>query len=236
MFNPIVGISCGEDDLNFYLRKFYVKAVESIGGVPVLLPTVQRSFSREKYLSLLDGLILSGGGDVDPYYFKEEPVKELGEITPLRDEFEIFITKHFFMANKPILGVCRGIQVLNISLGGTIFQDINSQLSHPIKHFQQAPRWSTTHSIRVVTGTKLGRLLPSQEWRVNSFHHQGIKSPAPGFSASAFAPDGIIEGIEADHHPFAIGVQWHPECNWDGDVASYRLFQAFITACRAGHI
>lgn len=231
MDSPLIGITCGEDELNFYVRNFYVKVIEAVGGVPILIPSVRRCCTREKYLKQVDGIILSGGVDVNPMFFGEEPVPGMGEITPGRDEFELLLTKDFFNTEKPILAVCRGCQVLNLSLGGTIFQDINSQVVETVKHCQQAPRDCPTHSVKVFPGTKLNRILPQDHVWVNSFHHQAVKCPAPGFSVSAAAPDGVVEAIEAEEHPFALGVQWHPECNWQQDLGSFRLFQAFIRAC-----
>lgn len=225
---PLIGITCGEDELNFFSRRFYVSVIEAVGGVPVLLPSVQRTVIREKYLSLLNGIILSGGVDVNPLYFGEEPVPGMREISPERDEFEMMLAKEFFALGKPILAVCRGCQVLNLSLGGSIFQDINSQIDQIIKHDQKAPRYCPTHSIKVIQGTRLSQILLQEHVRVNSFHHQAVKSPAPGFSVTAVASDGIIEAIEADDHPFALGVQWHPECTWQQDLGSYRLFRTFI--------
>ncbi|HHT63126.1 MAG: gamma-glutamyl-gamma-aminobutyrate hydrolase family protein [Bacillota bacterium] len=229
---PIIGITCGEDELNFFVRQFYVQAVEGLGGVPLLLPALKRNMIREKYLELLDGLILSGGVDVNPVLFGEEPVPGLGEITPQRDEFELLLTREFFSLGKPIFAVCRGCQVLNLALGGTVYQDINSQLDKIIKHDQKAPRACPTHSLKVQPGTKLSRILPQEYRWVNSFHHQAVKDPAPGFIVAALASDGVIEAIEAQDHPFALGVQWHPECNWREDLGSYRLFQEFIKACQ----
>ncbi|ATW25573.1 gamma-glutamyl-gamma-aminobutyrate hydrolase family protein [Candidatus Formimonas warabiya] len=234
MFYPLIGITCGEDDLNFFVRRFYAQAVEALGGAPVFLPSVQRRSSWGKFLEVLDGLILSGGVDVDPFFFGEEPVKGMGEITPFRDQFEIFFVKEFFPLNRPILAVCRGVQVLNVSLGGTIFQDIDAQVPNILKHFQRAPRPHPTHSVNVVPDTKLSAILPEEQWRVNSFHHQAVNGLAPGLVVSALAPDGIIEAIEGQKHPFALGVQWHPECNWQQDAGSFRLFETFISACRAG--
>jgi len=229
---PLIGITCGEDELNFYVRNFYVKVIEAVGGSPVLIPSVRRNCIREKYLKQLDGIILSGGVDVNPIVFGEEPIPGMGEITPARDEFELALTRDFFTSGKPILAVCRGCQVLNLSLGGSIYQDINSQIVETIKHNQQAPRDCPTHSIKIFPGTKLNRILTQNQLWVNSFHHQAVKSPAPGLLASASAPDGVVEAVEAEEHPFAIGVQWHPECNWQQDLGSFRLFQAFIQACQ----
>lgn len=233
MANPLIGITCGEDYAmdNYFLRHYYVKVVEAAGGVPILLPPVSRNFARETYLSTIDALILSGGVDVDPVFFGEEPIKGMGEITPIRDQFEITFIKEFYNQKKPILAICRGVQVLNIALGGTIYQDINSQLENCLKHSQQAPKWYATHDVNLVTGTKLSKISSQKEWRVNSFHHQAVRQPAPGFVVSARAKDGIIEAIESRTHKFALGVQWHPECTWENDTGSFLLFKALIAAC-----
>lgn len=231
---PLIGITCGEDELNFYARNFYVKAIEAAGGAPILIPSANRNCVREKYLEKLDGIILSGGFDVNPIVFGEEPIPGMGEITPNRDEFELRFAKDFFNLSKSILAVCRGCQVLNLALGGSIYQDINSQIGKIIKHNQEAPRDCATHSIKVLPGTKLSQILLRDQVWVNSFHHQAVKCPAPGLSVVACAPDGVIEAIEGDDHPFAIGIQWHPECNWQKDLGSFRLFQAFVKAAEDG--
>ena len=234
MSHPLIGITCSEDysSDNFMVRNYYFKATEACGGVPVILPSLTEKFSLEKVYSLLDGLILSGGADVDPIYFGEEPIKGVGKITPLRDQFEINLAVKFFEMKKPILAICRGIQVLNIALGGTIYQDINSQVPNCLKHDQEAPKWHATHRVLIDSHSKLGKILGAFDYRVNSFHHQAVRQPAPGFMVSAWAEDGVVEGIEAFEHPFAIGVQWHPECNWHLDQASRRLFQSLVTSCK----
>jgi putative glutamine amidotransferase len=232
--SPLIGITSGDDyseDL-FFLRNYYVKAVEGVGGVPFIIPTVERQFARTTYVSTLDGLILSGGGDVDPLSFGEEPQRGTGKISPLRDDFEIMLVKEFYRGGKPILAICRGIQVMNIALGGTIIQDINTGTINRLKHDQEAPKWHTTHLITVQEGTKLSSILPGNKWSVNSFHHQAVERLAPGFVVSAYASDGIIEAVESVEHPFALGVQWHPECNWSVDLGSYRIFNSFARACR----
>ncbi|MGI6679316.1 MAG: gamma-glutamyl-gamma-aminobutyrate hydrolase family protein [Dehalobacterium sp.] len=228
---PLIGITCGEDGLNFFLRHFYIKAIEAVGGAALLIPSTARQSVKEKYLKSIDGLVLSGGVDVNPLLFGEEPIPGMGEITPERDVFELSWCKDFFLSEKPILAVCRGCQVLNLSLGGTIFQDIKSQLVSTIKHDQAAPRDCPTHSVHLVPGTKLSQIMPGEHLKVNSFHHQAVKTPAPGLKVSALAPDQVIEGIEGVEHAFVMGVQWHPECLWQQHLGSFRLFQAFIQAC-----
>lgn len=119
---------------------------------------------------------------------------------------------------------------------GSLYQDINSQIGRTLKHNQDAPRDCPTHSIKVLSGTKLSRIMPQDQVWVNSFHHQAVKCPAPGLSIAASAPDGVIEAIEGEDHPFALGVQWHPECNWQKDLGSFRLFQAFIKGVKDGFL
>lgn len=230
---PVIGITCGEDSQadQLILKNYYVKAVEAAGGCPVLVPVVFKEDIRGRYRDLIDGLILSGGVDVDPEFFGEEPEPGLGEITPNRDMFEIALVKELFPLEKPIMAICRGTQLLNIALGGSIYQDIHAYYKKCLKHMQQAPKWYPTHWVDILTGAKLGKILDRSRLRVNSFHHQAIKLPAPGFNVAALATDGIIEAIEAPDHPFALGVQWHPECSWETDRASFQLFQAFIEAC-----
>ncbi|MGI6064937.1 MAG: gamma-glutamyl-gamma-aminobutyrate hydrolase family protein [Bacillota bacterium] len=234
MFYPLIGVTCSEDYFNdsFMVRNYYFKALEASGGVPVIIPSLVEKFSLEKLCTVLNGIILSGGADVDPCFFGEEPIKALGKITPLRDQFEISLAKEFFHKKKPILAICRGIQVLNIALGGTVYQDINSQVPNCLKHDQEAPKWYATHQVSIDGDSKLGQILEVTNYRVNSFHHQAVRQPASGFLVSAQAEDGIIEGIEAPEHPFAIGVQWHPECNWHLDQAGRRLFHNFVTHCK----
>ncbi|MEN3003891.1 gamma-glutamyl-gamma-aminobutyrate hydrolase family protein [Dehalobacterium formicoaceticum] len=229
---PLIGITCGEDGLNFYVRNFYIKAIEAVGGAALMIPPTARQSIREKYLKCIDGLILSGGVDVNPLLFGEEPILGMGEITPERDAFELSWSREFFFSGKPILAVCRGCQVLNLSLGGTIFQDIKSQLVPALKHDQEAPRECLTHSVNLVPGTRLSQIMSGDHIQVNSFHHQAVKTPAPGLQVSAVAADQVVEGIEGEEHSFALGVQWHPECLWRQDIGSYRLFQAFIQSCR----
>lgn len=207
----------------------YVRAVEKAGGLPVLLPL---SADQEVWEGLLDriaGLLLPGGVDLDPLYWGEEPLPGAGEIHPDRDRMEIFLTRAALERDMPLLGICRGCQVLAVAAGGSLFQDLGSQVKGSLKHDQQAPVWYPTHSARLHPGTRLAELLGS-EIRVNSFHHQSVKNPPRDFFASAKAPDGVIEGIESLAHRFALGVQWHPECMWDQDFNYDALFSAFVTA------
>jgi len=231
---PLIGISCSYDeDLGrFYLPGGYIESVIKAGGVPVILPGAGSIKTVSPYFAVIKGLILAGGGDVDPTHFNEEPLPGLGEITPERDRFEMMLVKNALRVNLPILGICRGIQVLNVACGGTLVQHIPLGIKRPLKHSQSAPRWYPTHKVLIEKSSSLGEIFKKNSIRVNSFHHQAVRDPGPGLSISAVSNDGIIEGIEHPGHRFVIGVQWHPECMVEKDKYSRLLFKAFVEAAR----
>jgi len=233
---PKIGITCHPDyaEEKLTLGRYYVRAIEKCSGIPFILPAVSEEEIIKKYCEMLDGLLLSGGVDVDPEYFGEQPVGTR-EITPERDLFEISLVRKFLAVDKPILGICRGVQIINIAAKGSIYQDIEGQIEGVITHMQKAPKWYPTHTIMIEPGTKLGKIYRGLKSRVNSFHHQATKDLAPGFCVSARALDGVIEAIESRTHRFVLGVQWHPEQMIFDDLASLRLFKAFVdasTACK----
>ncbi len=232
MKKPLIGIACSfnskENQYNMGIT--YVESVKKAGGIPVLLTFVKGDAVAE-LVEHLDGLLLSGGPDMDPSFFGEEPHPRLGGISPERDVFESEICREAMNRGIPILGICRGCQLINIVAGGNIFQDIPSQVSGAIKHGQDAPRWHASHSARLRPGTKLAAIMGEDTIRVNSYHHQSVKDVAPNWLVSAVATDGVIEAIEDTTHPFRLGIQWHPECFYEY-TAFDALFQAFIGACR----
>ncbi|MQL52603.1 gamma-glutamyl-gamma-aminobutyrate hydrolase family protein [Desulfofundulus thermobenzoicus] len=230
--SPVIGITCAWDEPagRYFLSRYYTAAVEEAGGRPVLLPHPPPKRSGMVLPAFLDGLILSGGGDVDPSYFGEEPLPGLGEIAPERDAFEMELTRRALAAGLPLLGICRGAQVLNIAAGGDIYQDIKSQVPGCLQHGQQGPRWFPSHNITIEGGTRLARILGSGIRRVNSFHHQAVRRVAPGFKVAARATDGIIEAIEYSGPAFVLGVQWHPETMWERDGTALDLFKALVEA------
>ncbi|MEA3356262.1 MAG: gamma-glutamyl-gamma-aminobutyrate hydrolase family protein, partial [Candidatus Bipolaricaulota bacterium] len=218
---PRIGIttSISEDEKSFRLKRGYVEAVAEAGGIPVILPYSQ--VEVEEVGDCIDGLLLSGGSDIDPMYFGEEPKHRLLKIDPHRDRFEFALTRLFLKENRPILGICRGIQVLNIAGGGNIYQDVEIQLKDTLRHRQDGPYWHPTHRVTIRRDTLLFELLGEEEIRVNSFHHQAIKNISPHFIVSAKATDGIVEAIERSSGGFQLGVQWHPETMW----RNYRIFE-----------
>ncbi|MCL6635646.1 MAG: gamma-glutamyl-gamma-aminobutyrate hydrolase family protein [Peptococcaceae bacterium] len=226
---PLIGITCSGDmdGSRLCLNRQYAAAVAEAGGLPLLLS--EAAGLEADFIERLDGLLLSGGGDVDPFLFGEEPLPATGEISPRRDTFEIELTRLALAAGLPLLGICRGIQVLNIAAGGTICQDISQIAGSPLKHAQQAPRWYPTHGLELLPGSLLAGMLGGAGIRVNSFHHQAVARVAGGFKVAARAPDGVIEGLEAEKG-FAVGVQFHPEDLWERDRRFLNIFKSLVAA------
>lgn len=173
-------------------------------------------------------MVLTGGGDVDPQMYGEDPIPNMGSIDPKRDHFELEITRWALGIGKPVLAICRGHQVLNVAAGGTLYQDIPSQIKGSIKHRGKAPVYYPSHKVRVQEGSKLHGMFEKAELGVNSFHHQAVKDLGEGLVATAWAPDGVIEAMELPGETFVLGVQWHPERMIDGEML--KIFQAFIQA------
>ncbi len=213
----------------------YVEATRSAGGIPWLLPLFHRDTEApepREYLDGLDGLLLSGGVDVDPARFGEEPLPDLGSVTPERDAIELALTRRALEKDIPVLGICRGAQVLNIAAGGSVYQDINSQVGGVLQHRQTSPRWHPAHTISVTRDTRLLRILGSSRIGVNSVHHQSVRDLGSGLVVSARAPDGVIEAIESRDASFVVGVQWHPENMAKSSPPMRALFEAFMEAAK----
>ncbi|ACA60512.1 peptidase C26 [Candidatus Desulforudis audaxviator MP104C] len=227
----VIGITCLQEHEHgqVFLPESYFRAVEQAGGVPVLLPPLSPGLGVGRMVELVDGILLAGGGDVDPVFFGEEPLPDTGIITPERDLFEIALVRRVLHAGRPVLGICRGMQVLNIAAGGDIHQDV-SRAGARIKHYQEAPRWHPTHRLHVRPGSLLARILGEGALRVNSLHHQAVRRLAPGFSVSAQAGDGIIEAVEGTGPAFVLGVQFHPESMYERHPVFLNLFAALVEA------
>jgi putative glutamine amidotransferase len=223
----IIGLTCNYVEDQYRITHYYAKAIMAAGGLPIILPYTKEANIIEAYLDVLDGLLLTGGIDVDPYYYHEEPSPNLGFICPERDAFEFALVLGAFKRKKPILAICRGMQILNIALGGTIWQDINHAGFFCHKHMQEAPKWYPTHEIILETESRLFHILGQQgHLRVNSFHHQAVKDIPPAFRVCARSQDQLIEAIEYDDF-YCLGVQWHPEC-MENDLIQFQLFQSFV--------
>lgn len=218
MKSPIIGISGNmlfdRGDMfpgykRAYVNNDYVEAVENAGGVPLILPIISDKKAIKLQIENIDGLIISGGYDVNPLIYGEEPAQKLGFIYPARDEYDINVIEIALELHKPILGICRGLQILNVFLGGTLYQDLELIDGCYIKHLQSSMPVTIGHTVNIEKGTKLFNILGSKVI-TNSFHHQAIKKLAPGLKVSAKSEDGIIEGIESENE-FVLGIQWHPE-------------------------
>jgi putative glutamine amidotransferase len=214
-----------------YVNSAYVNVIQQAGGVPLLLPPQLSSVSLARLARGLHGVLLTGGGDIDPSLFGETPHPTVYEVAPARDTLECSVVAVAIERRVPILAVCRGIQVLNVALGGTLFQDVGTDPGTQLAHSQREPRDQPTHVVKVKPGSRLAETLGADELEVNSMHHQAVKDLANGFDAVAWAPDSIIEGIEStDPSRFVLGVQWHPEELCGHSELARRLFAAFVNA------
>lgn len=214
-----------------YVNHDYIHAVEKAGGVPLLLPVVQEVENVRKQVEQVDGILLTGGYDINPLLYGEDSYKDLGFIFPEVDEYQKNVTLLANRLGKPMLGICRGLQILNVVFNGTLYQDL-MQVPTVTKHFQKSQKHVPGHKVKLESGTVLNRIFAKDELLTNSFHHQAIKDLAPGFIVSARAEDGVIEGIERPNSPFTVGVQWHPEMMVGNYPEMLTLFITFIENCR----
>jgi putative glutamine amidotransferase len=238
---PLIGITCSRvvggawgryspGHFMDYTFDEYSSAIKHCGGAPVLIPVAQNRDTLETIFDRLDGLLLSGGPDISPKFYREQPLVGLGEIDEGLDLMELEAAKMAFQKDLPILAICRGNQLLNVSQEGTLYQDIPGQVQESINHTQKADKGVLTHSIRIEERTLLYSIIQEKTIWVNGKHHQAIKDLAPGLNVSAQAPDGIIEAVEHPSKKFVLGVQWHPEGTWKNDVYSEKIFRAFVQA------
>jgi putative glutamine amidotransferase len=231
---PLIGLTTsgtvGASPERAYTNAAYIDAIQHAGGVPVLLPPSLSGPARTALWDRLDGLILSGGGDVDPARFGEERHPATYDVSAARDELELDLAGRALREGLPLLAICRGIQVLNVALGGTLHQDIATDPGSPLAHSQSEPRDQATHAVKILAGSRLAAALGRLELDVNSLHHQAIKDLGRGLRAVGTAPDGIVEGAEIPGHPFAVAVQWHPEELVGHDGAARQLFRAVVEA------
>lgn len=213
-------------------NRSYVHAIEDAGGLSVLIPFLNDLSELETILARLDGIVLSGGVDIDPRQYHEEPHPFLQETDPQLDELELAVARWALRAGKPILGVCRGIQMLNVALGGSLYQDVNDQCPGTLKHMNcDLPRSQLAHPVYLQAGSYTAEALGTTEFWANSLHHQAVKVPGKGVRITGRAQDGIVEAIEVVGHRFAVGVQCHPEEIYKDVPACACLFAAFLEAC-----
>ncbi len=235
--SPLIGvstsISVGTHPERAYVNSTYLHAIQQAGGVPVALPPQLSPTSLSRLMRGLDGLLLTGGGDMDPGLFGEQPHPTLYDVAPSRDTVETAAVGVALERRLPLLAICRGIQVLNVALGGSLYQDVGTEPGTQLRHSQEAARNQPTHKVVVTPGSRLAQALGTDEIEVNSMHHQAVKALGAGLAAVAWAPDQIIEGVElTDGSRFVLGVQWHPEELVGDSEPARRLFAALVSSAR----
>ncbi|HJQ33231.1 MAG TPA: gamma-glutamyl-gamma-aminobutyrate hydrolase family protein [Pyrinomonadaceae bacterium] len=232
---PLIGITTRHEleTERFYLARFYAEAVEAKGGVPLHIPLIPEPDYIGSVVSRLDGVLLPGSAsDVDPLRYGSDPHTQLGQVHPLKDETDLLVLKEVERRRLPLLAICFGMQVWNVSRGGTLIQDIASEVPKALKHEQGAPRDRRSHGITLHEESLLYRLAGGGSALVNSHHHQALEKIGEGLQATAWSPDGLIEAVEdLREGRWAVGVQWHPEIGWAKDDLSGAIFSAFVEAC-----
>lgn len=235
---PLIGISmhseiCEKDPFMgeeaICLNTNYIESIRRAGGIPILLPSIEDEEEIWEQMYYIDGLLLSGGYDIQPTLYGEEPHVDLGKICPFRDQYELKALLIAEAQKKPVLGICRGLQLMNVAFAGILYQDISHRSSNTyIQHFQKAQPFVPSHTVELKACTHLYKIFEQEKIMTNSFHHQAIKELAAGFTVNALTKDGVIEGIERENHPFFMGVQWHPEKMTAYCPYMLKLFQHFI--------
>lgn len=237
MNKPVIGITPSHNTENddISLRPTYLRAIAAAGGLPVVLPLEAGSEDLRQLTALCDGFLFSGGPDPHAFLFGEETQVHCGNVSPARDRMEMELLTQVMEAGKPILGICRGIQLINVALGGDIYQDIPSQTESlfPIAHSQPFSYAYPSHHVSVAEGSLLSGITGDASFiEVNSMHHQAVRTTAPGLIPCGFAPDGLIEALEKPDYPFLLGVQWHPEYLWKTHGEAAEIFRQFVKACK----
>jgi len=228
---PLIGITTyHRNEENFFvLPTYYVDAVRRAGGIPLLIPAGEERL--DELLPHLAGLILSGGGDVEPARYSDASHETIYNVSPERDQTELALVSKTLAANKPMLCICRGIQVLNVALGGTLITHLPDVVGETVSH-RLPPRNPTPHAVQVMPDSRLARVMGSDSIKTASWHHQAIDQVAAGLKVVAQAPDGVIEAVEMPEHPLLLAVQWHPELTAHEDASQQRLFDEIVRMCR----
>ncbi|MYG40789.1 MAG: gamma-glutamyl-gamma-aminobutyrate hydrolase family protein [Nitrospira sp. SB0677_bin_15] len=243
MNKPIIGVTpdfnagnrkdMGSKEPTYFLRARYMKAIEDAGGIPVVLPLLSNGAGWRQVVSHVHGLLVTGSGsDLAPELYGERQRHKFARMSRERATMELGIAKAAYRADVPTLGICGGMQSLNVALGGTLYQDIAAQIKTPIDHLPTHSATRTAHAVQIAPGSLLRRIVRKARVEVNSSHHQSVKQVAPNLLLTAIAPDGVIEAIEAPDRLFCLGVQWHPEFLYERDPIQRRLFSALIRTAR----
>lgn len=227
---PIVGILAEVNEEKTAVLHTYIRAIEESGGIPVLIPYIEREETFDRFLTFCDGFFFTGGADIDPGRYGEKSHPESGPFQPLRDVLEFSMLEKVYASEKPILGVCRGAQLLNVFLGGALYQHIPDVFASSVFHRQSEPKTSPSHSILICEHTPLRELVGKDDMLGNSFHHQAVKTLGKGLRVMAKASDGIVEAFYSESYPYLRAYQWHPERLFAIDADNKKIFEDFISA------
>lgn len=243
MKRPFIGISGSQlrddhgsfvDLQRSYVNLDYVRSIESQGGVPVIIPLTLDEEVISETIARLDGLLLSGGHDIFPLNYGEEPLQGLEEVWPERDQFDFMLLKAAMEKEIPILGICRGHQIVNVYMGGTLYQDLKYDSNCTLKHVQNQTPSMAFHTIDIERESKMAQLIGSTTWVTNSHHHQMVHRLGEGLKVTAVAKDGVVEGLEGTEYPWLVTCQFHPEMMINRSTEAKSLFNGFIEACSVG--
>lgn len=223
----------GGHEPTYFLRARYIRAVEELGGIPMILPLVAEPSARRRLLDRVDGLLITGSGpDLPPRLYGEQQRYKFPLVSERRADFELELVHQARKRDLPLLGICGGMQAVNVACGGSLFQDIPTQVPGALDHRQKAKAIHVAHTVVVTPKSLLNKVVATRQLMVNSSHHQSVKTVAPSLKASAMAPDGIIEAIESPAHRFLLAIQWHPEFLFERHAVHRRLFEALLHAAR----
>lgn len=230
---PLIGITSSKISLDSpyyggYVADGYFTGIAEAGGIPLIIPLVEEQEVWREIIERMDGLIFTGGLDIHPQFYGEGLHPKIGELYPFRDRQEIAAARYAMELDKPIIGICRGCQVLNVAKGGSLYQDINSQREGCYLHTQTAPRDEGSHYIEIAGDSRLYEVFGARSLFTNSFHHQAVKELAAGFRKVAETKDGILEGFESEKHTFVMGIQFHPEMMWHTHTEMLKLAHYFL--------
>ncbi|MCD8373335.1 MAG: gamma-glutamyl-gamma-aminobutyrate hydrolase family protein [Clostridia bacterium] len=232
--NPIIAVTPLWDDekQSIWMLPGYMDGIKEAGGIPVILPLDSPAGHILKVFEMCDGLLLTGGHDVNPGLHGEKKRAACGETCPRRDKIEPILYAAAVKDEKPVLGICRGIQLINALYGGDLYQDLPTEFNSDINHRMSPPYGRTQHYVNIVKGSPLYDLLQTERIGVNSYHHQGLKNVAEELFVMATADDGLTEAVCLPDKKFVMAVQWHPEFNFKSDENSRKIFEAFVNACK----
>ena len=231
---PIIGIIplVDEEKDSLWMLPGYMNGISEVGGIPIMLPLTSDADDIKELLSKVQGILFTGGHDVNPAIYNEAPINQTVSFCKERDAMESEVLKQVLEIDMPLLGICRGIQFINAYLGGTLYQDIPTQFTSKLNHHQSPPYDKPVHKVIIKENSRLFSLLKKKSLEVNSYHHQAVKDLAPGLSVMSLAEDGLIEAIEIKDKKFAWAFQWHPEFSYVTDEDSLKIFKEFVSHCK----